>query len=531
VSVTPSAFLVQMPLWAREPSMAIAQLYAFLRQEGYPTTVMDVNSGLYNRHNSPGYNLWSAETNEIWGQDALPAEIMEKNRAWIESEYLRPIAAAERPVVGFSVTSCSFPASLIMARWIKALRPDALVLFGGQIFTTTSSTVETIIAHPEVDAVVAGDGEYVFADALACARLGRTLDACRGLFVRGADGRAAFTGERPPADLDALPFADFSPFDMSLYGTEIVGPHDLALMTNRGCVRRCSFCGHRTAWRGFRQMSGERVHAEIAHQRKVMPTLGHEDSEIKFYDLLINGDMKKLTRLAQLLAAEDKPRLPWKEANAVIRPEMTRDVCRTLYEGGCRELIIGLESGSQNVLDAMDKGQTVAQMKSVLKEIDAGGLKTRGNFMFGHPGETQEDFEATLDFIREMHPFIHTIYPSYTLTHLDGRLIREPEKWGLSAGQHPLYWRSPDGTNTYPVRLQRFKAFRELATSLGANVVDGLQMSVEAYVDFSLAGYHEAQSRPADALRHYRSYLGQDPTNEYAANKVRDLERSLGAAA
>ena len=59
-------------------------------------------------------------------------------------------------------------------------------------------------------------------------------------------------------------------------------------------------------------------------------------------------------------------------------------------------------------------------------------------------------------------------------------------------------------------------------------ILDGLQMPVDAYVDFSLAGYHEAQSRPADALRHFRRYLATDPANEYASGRVRALERSLG---
>jgi len=516
-------FLIQMPLAACEPSLALAQLYAFLRQQRLDAEVMDVSVALFHRRRRPGYNLWSEETNTVWAGEELPAQILDQDRGFIESRFLERIVSAPAPVAGFSVTACSFPASLTMARWLKARRPDALVVFGGQIFTTTPSTVETILGRREVDAVAPGDGEFALAELAARRTDGRAWEDCPGLFIRDAQGRPESTGGRPPVDLDSLPFADFSPFDMSLYGTPQLGPHDLPLMASRGCVRRCSYCGHWTAWKGFRQMSGERVHAEIVHQRQVMPSLGHPDSELKFYDLLINGDMRKLGRLAELLAAEPGPKLPWKECNALVRPEMTYEFCRKLRAAGCRLLILGLESGSQRVLDLMDKGQTVAQMKTVLKDIDRAGLKTRGNFMFGHPGETEEDFAATLDFLKEMHPYIHQVFPSYTLAHLDGPLLRAPEKWGVGKGQDPLYWQSQDGRNTYPVRLERFRAFRELAVSLGMTMVDGLDMPLPAYLDFSLAGYHEARGQSAQALERYRSYLRQDPTNEFALQRVESL--------
>ncbi|MCX5796127.1 MAG: radical SAM protein [Elusimicrobia bacterium] len=513
-------FLIQMPLAACEPPLALAQLYAFLRREGLDSEVMDISVELYHRRHRPGHNLWSEETNTVWAGEELAAQILEQDRGFIEARFLERIVSSPAPVAGFSVTACSFAASLILARWIKARRPDALVVFGGQIFTTTPSTVETILGRKEVDAVVPGDGEHP----LAALAAGCAPPGCPGLFIRDARGRPLSTGLRAPVDLDTLPFADFSPFDMSLYGTPQLGPHDLPLMSSRGCVRHCSYCGHWTAWKGFRQMSGERVHAEIMHQRKVMPSLGHPDSEIKFYDLLINGDMRKLARLAELLAAGPGPKLPWKECNALVRPEMTYELCVKLREAGCRLLILGLESGSQKVLDLMGKGQTVEQMKTVLKNIDRAGLKTRGNFMFGHPGETDEDFAATLDFLREMHPYIHQVFPSYTLAHLDGPLLRDPEKWGVAKGQDPLYWQSQDGRNTYPVRLERFRAFRELASSLGARMVDGLDMPLPAYLDFSMAGYHEARREPALALERYRSYLKEDPTNEFVLSRVKGLQ-------
>ncbi len=520
-------FLIQMPLAGREPPIAMAQLSAYLREQGLESEVMDVSIALYHRHKSPGSNLWAQETATIWGDKNVPDEVMEAHQDWIQSEYLERIVSEDKPVAGFSVSSCSFPSSLLMARWIKERRPDALVVFGGQIFATNPGTVSTIMRCAQVDAVVVGDGEHTLVDLIGRHRSGRPL-ACRGAHVRDAEGKTVFAGPRPPVDLDSLPFADFSDYDISLYDSPHTRAQDLLLMTNRGCVRRCSFCGHRTAWNGFRQMSGERVHAEIAHQRKTLPHISYPESEIKFYDLLVNGDMKKLGRLCDLLIADSAPPLRWKECNAVIRPEMSYEFCKKLYAAGCRILIIGIESGSQKVLDSMGKGQTVEQMKTVLKNIDRAGLQTRGNFMFGHPEETEEDFKLTLEFLKEMHPTIHYVYPSYTLTHLDGRLLQNPEQWGIAPGQDAMYWKSRDGLSSYPVRLERFKAFRELAVSLGMMLLDGLEMSLDAYVAFSLAGYYEAQGRRAEALTQYRKYLAEDPTNEFALGKLSELQPKPG---
>jgi len=519
-----------MPQACPEPNMALAQLYAYMRREGFKTRIMDVSIALYHRHKAASANLWADETWSIWMDEAFVSGLLAGDRDWLESHYLGDILAAGKPLVGFSVSGPSLRASLAMARWIKDARPDAVVVFGGQVFTVEPFFHRQALADASVDAVIVGDGEETLAELAALHGDGRGWSGCRGLHIRDPKGDYRFTGPRPLLDLDSLPFADYSPFDMSLYGSNHVSGRDLVLMASRGCVRRCSFCGNRTAWKGFRQMSGERVYAEIAHQRRAMPSLAHPESQIKFYDLLINGDMKKMGRMAELLAADPVAPLTWKDANAVVRPEMTFEVCRGLYQAGCRILIVGMESGSQKVLDSMDKGQTVGQMKEMLKNAHRAGLKIRANFMFGHPGETDEDFCRTMDFLREMHPYIYQAYPSYTFTHLEGRLAQDPEKWGVGKNQHYLYWESDDGSSTFPKRLERYKTFRELAVSLGKLPMgDGLVLSLEAYTHFNFGGYYENLGNPREALNHYREYLKEDPANAFVREKVLRLESAVAA--
>ncbi len=540
-------FFVQMPAWAREPNLAIAQLAAYLRRHGIEVESIDLNMELYHRFAVPQgqRDMWAAEIDNLWLDANFAGRVLGENRAWIERMVLGRIGAADRPVVCFPVTGPSVPASLQLTRWIKEARPDALVVFGGEFFTVNGRRPDAEglgeMWGAGVDAAVAGDGEEALLEIVSRLAEGRDFAGCPGTLWKGPDGKAHYGGERPYVDLNRIPPADWSVFDLSFYPKNgdpiedrlgvVALSDDLTIMASRGCVRRCSFCGHRTAWKGFRRMSGRRIYEEIVHQRSARRDLRPGASEIKFYDLLINGDMRALSELCDLLIADSRPQFLWREANAVIRPEMSYEFCRKLYEAGCRWLIIGLESGSQRVLDAMDKGQTVEQMKEVLRDIGRAGLKVRGNFMFGHPGETEEDFERTIDFVKEIHPYIHHVYPSYTMTHLEGRLGLAPESWGIEKGQPEHFWTSRDGLNTYPVRLERYERFVHEVSAVGANVITCLNMPIGAHVEFKLGEYHAFRNEPAKALKHYRKYLALDRGNAYVLERVRALEARVCAAA
>lgn len=517
-------FVVQMPLSPREPHIGVAQLYGFLRHTGIAAEVFDVSTAMFHLEKN---RVWSEETWPIWEDEAFCGQILEKHKAWIETNFLEPILQAEAPVVGFSLYMVSLFSSYIMARWIKERRPDAVVVFGGQMFSTNRRYVESVLQEPAVDAVIRGEGEHALAELAKNVALGRAVSSSKGLFMRGPAGETVFTGTIPPPNLDELPFADYSAFDLAKYGNHRVKGYDILLMASRGCSRHCAFCGLATGWPGFRQMSGERVYAEIKHQMAAIPKLGEEEPKVKFYDLLINGDMAKLNRLCDLLIADKGRKLDWEEANAIIRPEMTEEICRKMYQAGCRSLIIGVESGSQNVLDRMWKGQTIEQAKIVLRNIDRSGLKTRANFMFGFPGETEEDFEQTLDFLTEMAPYMHSVHPSFAMTALDGPLNRNPQQFGLDPNQHVHFWRTQDGTNTYPIRLERFHRFRERAVALGVPLADGMEMTMENFIDFSLGTYYEEVGEFSTALSHFKKFLQADPTNSHALERVAALGRKV----
>ncbi|MCX5713907.1 MAG: radical SAM protein, partial [Candidatus Omnitrophica bacterium] len=200
-----------------------------------------------------------------------------------------------------------------------------------------------------------------------------------------------------------------------------------------------------------------------------------------FTDSLVNADIKELSLFADLITREGL-RITW-AGQALIRPYMTPEVLKKLKKSGCICLAYGMESGSQKVLDLMRKGFKVEDAQRVIRDTHEAGIDTVANFMFGFPGEQEEDFKQTLEFVSRNRGYIDTVNPSLGLTAIgEGTYLYEHAKdynVDLSAGY--LLWRDLEGKNTYETRKGRYDAFCKLASSLGLKF--SYQVNVNADVN------------------------------------------------
>ena len=170
-------------------------------------------------------------------------------------------------------------------------------------------------------------------------------------------------------------------------------------------------------------------------------------------------------------------------------------------------------------------------------------IATVGNFMFGFPGETEEDFQLTLDFLRRNRASFDRVYASATFTSLeaDAWLSEHRTEAGIKDDgpeAHHLYWESADGTNTYPMRLARYERFRALAVELGLDAYKGINGSLELERHAGLAAYHHYRGDHPEAVRELLDCLDLDfrhpAFREELAAYARDLallRRALKAAA
>jgi len=504
-------FLFQAPLWGISPPIGLAQLGAYLASKGRKVRAFDMNLDLFLRRTEGQRYAFEAGFSSHWTRSDWAREFLGEHEGYLSSAYLSELREAGPCVAGFSINATSLAASLATAARIREACPDVKLVFGGQHFTLAPEAAEAAIQTGNVDAVVLGDGEEALEELCALWESGSGIESCEGLWIPAGDG-AAFTGKREPVDLDSLPFADFGLFDLDKYENYDKGR--VLLATSRGCIRACAFCGYRVSTPGYRTMSAARIHAEILHQRKLRP----DASGIYFYDLVVNGDMEVLDELCDRLIAGPDPVLPWDYCHLLIRPELSAEFCRKLRRAGCFNAQIGLESGSQPVLDRMRKGQRVEDMEAVLKNLHGAGITVKANFMFGFPGETEAHARETLDFLRRTAPHLPKVYPSYTFTLLEpfSPLNKRRERFGVvkpDGAEGDVFWESEDGSNTYPVRFERYKAFCCLAEELGIEVEYGYKMPIEAFQAHWLSRYFEHKKDPRKALEQYDLYLRHDPEN------------------
>jgi radical SAM superfamily enzyme YgiQ (UPF0313 family) len=415
-------------------------------------------------------------------------------------------------VVGFSINQCSIRASLLAAKWLKEARPEAFVVFGGQWYCEAEN-VESTLESGVVDSVIVGDGER------ALVEIARAL--CKG----EPPGKIV---ERPVESLDALAFLDYGALDLKEYEVpDNLYQDSLMIMASRGCVRRCAFCGSRTPWEGFRSMSGRRIYDEIKQQL----SLREGYKVLKFYDIVVNGDMRHLEELCDLLIADPSVKLRWREANMIVRPEMTPAILKKMKAAGCDHVNFGIETGSDRVLKLMKKGQTVAQAERVLKDVHEAGIEITANFLFGYPGETEADFDETLAFVRRVHKSIDIFYPSRTFITMEplSSMARDKAALGVDDGVD-IYWALKDGTNDYPVRLARYERFSRLLKELGAYESAGVNSSLELNHWRSLGGYHEHKRELDKAAECYRKYLELDPGSQDVKSRLEACENARVAA-
>jgi hypothetical protein len=211
--------------------------------------------------------------------------------------------------------------------------------------------------------------------------------------------------------------------------------------------------------------------------------------------------------------------------NAVLRPEMTAALMNRLHKVGLVNVIYGVESGSPRVLEKMNKPFSIETAENVLRDTHAAGIKTAGNFMFGFPGETEDDFGMTLDFLRRNAGSLDRAYASATFTSLEEHsyLTEHKAEFGIRpADEHHLYWETADGTNDYLVRQDRYERFRKLAISLGIDAYKGVDGTMEQDKKNNLSQYYRHKGDHFEAIKNLLGYLETDLYSE-------PMRKELGA--
>ncbi len=506
--------LLQTAPWRPDmPPLGLPYVQGALRAAGYIVALLDLNFAVYSAADPHERVWWESSHAYIWDAPIGPQLGGLLLRAGPGIDALLRGSIPQGPcIVGLTMLRTQKAFALWLAARIKALRPACGVVVGGpQCFPQYEP--KAIAESPSVDWVVVGEGEYTVVDLVRWVEAGEAGPVPAGVLTH--DGRAG--PDRPlDKDIDVLPFPDFTGLQLDRY----LDRGRLPIFTSRGCVRSCVFCIEQRIWERFRYRSAANVFAEMKRDVVELGAIKFE-----FNDSLFNGHMRVLDQLCQLLL-DDGMEVSW-GGQGIIRAEMTPKVLARLRRAGCGFVTYGFESASQRVLDRMKKNVDMTVAARVVRDTHEAGIGQKLNLMFGFPGETEADFQATLDFLTTNARYIDEVNPSDAFTAIipGTELHERAAEFGVTELENAWFWEAEG--NDFAVRLARFERLCRHVKSLGIASTYRLERVANRYQ--VLGDFYAHKQRWSDALHHYDVHAGEAriaplalPNYAFARDRLRE---------
>lgn len=283
-------------------------------------------------------------------------------------------AIGQPDVVGITVMSASLYEAKKILHLIKRNSRKTVVVAGGP----HPSCLPEDTLREGFDAVIAGEAEYTFLKLIKSIQY--------GIFDKITIS--------PLVNVDKLPFPARHLVDLKAYTRKVDGIPATSIITSRGCPYHCAFCDKSVHGNGVRFRSISSVIEEIA---QIIENYGIRG--FKFDDDTFTINRKRLYLLLDRL--QDFNIRFRCQGNA--RTDTYEDFAK-LYKAGCRLIIFGIESGSQLVLDSINKQVTVEQNEQAIINAKKAGLIVRANLMIGNPGESWRTIDETIQFMWRAKP-------------------------------------------------------------------------------------------------------------------------------
>ncbi len=347
--------------WYRQPALGIAYISAYLKTCGIQSRIFDAYF-----------------------------------HAWTIKELARRVIEYDPDVLGFTSMTHEIGRTAQLARGLKE-RLGVPVIIGG--CHVTAIPEETLTEFPVFDYGVCGEGEKTLARLMEGLEEGSEFDPEKvnglvffnGKSISRTGTRSFMSGE----ELDNLPFPDFQEYygdnPRALSGRKLYYP----ICTSRGCPYRCAFC-MRVLGKEIRRRGVENICQEI--ENAVSQYGAHTFNFID--EIFLSDDQRTRTLLNSLIQMRYSLKIRWSgltRANLV-----TRELIKLAKEAGCFRLEMGVESGDEKILKAINKGITIDQVKNAVEIIKSEGIKIATYYILGHPGETRETIRKTVDLAAQL---------------------------------------------------------------------------------------------------------------------------------
>ncbi|MBF04132.1 MAG: B12-binding domain-containing radical SAM protein [Flavobacterium sp.] len=329
------------------------------------------------------------------------------------------------------------------------------------------------------DFLVIGEGEettYELCNAILQNTVYTTIDGIAFL----EDGNLVQTPSRKKfKELDELPLPNREAIDMQIYldtWKQNHGQSSMTISTQRGCPYTCKWCSTAVYGQSYRRRPAHQVAAEM----KQLKNKFNPDA-LWFVDDVFTVSHKWLLAFKEEVVQQDAI-IPFE---CITRAERLNDeILTVLKEVGCFRIWIGAESGSQKIIDLMDRRVDVNVVKEAIQKTNALGIETGTFIMLGYPGETEKDITETIHYLKDANPTHYTITIAYPIkgtslyNEIENKITKAPD-WETSTD------RDIDFERTYSRKYYNYAVSKvvnevEFYKKKNTNVIQALKHKVKA---------------------------------------------------
>ncbi len=317
-------------------------------------------------------------------------------------------------IYGITTYAPSLQTSKRIAELCRNKNEDCKIVVGGAHPTALPETIDFS------DIVVIGEGELAFLD-----------------IIKDFPNNKRYYKKTLDKNLDLYPNPSYHLIDIDSYKRTIGSKKSLTMLTSRGCSFRCSFCGLPEHHKIVKFRSPEAVVKEIEYLKN-----NYKIEKFNFQDDTFTLNKKRMYKLLDLL----KPLNIGFRCHGRAGLDKREDYVK-LKEAGCEIIGLGIESGSQKMLDLMNKQSTVKDNENVIRWAKEIGITSRAFFILGFPGETKETVEETKSFIEKTDPDQYFI--SNFIPYPNTDVWNNPKKYDVT-------WMNQDFSNYFQVDRSGF---------------------------------------------------------------------------
>jgi hypothetical protein len=355
----------------------------------------DPNYGArYHKGNSAAHSLYAYLKHHCKSKRSVSVDIIELNSCWRYAKDLDVNWILDRmpDLIGFSCYCWNIDIVIDLAKIIKRVQPELQIVVGGP--ETSFQASEILIAYPEIDIVVRGEGEATFCELVEIITDGKmNIKDLLGVTYRHGN-KVVSNEDRPPiTDLDTIP----SPFLDGIINPSMIDG-EVMIETVRGCPYKCIYCLHTKGIKGVRSYSWDRIKSEIEYL-----CLNPNIKVIWFADATFDFDESRSLRIMDLILNLN----PLQRVAFELRAELlTNQILERLKLLNVEDLGIGLQTVNQGTLSTLQRPSDIKLIRDnllALKEV----LHNKDTCIFvdliyGLPGDHFEDYQKSVDFVIEV---------------------------------------------------------------------------------------------------------------------------------